>query len=181
MTKPHDSLRSALLRASSADLASYDPRAVIDAVNALVPLGKDGALEAIEGFLAEEQAEPRQGLFFVLRVLFDADPHPPVRLGASRPAPPADATTLPRFPIVLVDDVPLLLVSGYTLRGLPEPVTAHVEYYRAHGTLRDAPLAPTEGVDRMAGYEATYQAAYGAAPSDAERELVRAQLERAGT
>jgi hypothetical protein len=177
---PAMNLDQLLQRASSSDFASYDPGAVIDAVNALVPLGKDRALDALDQFLARQDLaqDPHQGLFLVLRVAFDAHPHPPMLLGGSRPPPPSAPDALPRFPIALVDDVPLMLVSGYTLRGLAEPVTAHVTYYRAHGTLRTAPLAPAAGRDRMAGYEAQYHAAYHAAPSDAERELVRAQLAR---
>lgn len=177
---PDDPIHAVLARASSSDLASYDPRAVVEAVAALVPLGKEAALAAIEDVAVAAPAEPRQGLFLVLRVLFEAEPHPPMLLGASRPPPPAELGSIPRFPIALIDDAPILLVDGYTLRGLPQPVTDHVEHYRAHGRLRAAPLAPAAGVDRLAGYEALYLAAYGSAPSDAERAFVRAQLERAG-
>jgi len=177
---PPMKLDQLLQRASSSDFASYDPGAVIDAVNALVPLGKDRALDAVDGFLAQRDLarDPSNGLFLVLRVAFDADPHPPMMLGGSRPAPPASPAALPRFPIAIVDDVPVMLVASYMLRGLAEPVTSHITYYRYHGTLRAAPLAPVRGPDRMAGYEAQYQAAYHAAPSDAERELVRGQLAR---
>jgi hypothetical protein len=99
-------------------------------------------------------------------------------LGGSRPPSPRSPPALSRFPIAIVEDVPLMLVESYTLRGLPEPVTAHLAYYRAHGTLRAAPLAPSSGPDRMAAYEAMYQSAYGAAPSAAERAFVKAQLDR---
>lgn len=177
---PHMNLDDLLQRASSSAFATYHPGTVIEAVNALVLLGKDGALAAIEGFLGKQDLakDPHQGLFLVLRVLFEADPHPPMLLGGSRPAPPSSPSSLPRFPIMIVDDVPVMLVASYTLRGLPEPVTTHVEYYRKHGTLRAAPLAPSAGPDRMAAYARQYQAAYHAPPSDAERALVRAQLDR---
>lgn len=174
------SIDDLLARASSSDFAAYDPGALIAAVNALVPLGKDGALAALDGFVSRQDlaADPRQGLFLVLRVAFDADPHPPMRLGESVPAPPPNAAALPRFPILLVDDVPLLLVRGYVLRGRAERVTAHLDHYRQHGTLRTAPLAPAAGVDRAAAYEAAYQAAYGAAPSADERAFIASQLQR---
>ena len=177
---PHMNLDNLLQRASSSEFATYDPGPVIEAVNALVPLGKERALAALDGFLARQDLakDPHQGLFLVLRVAFDADPQPPMLLGGSRPPPPPSPSALPRFPIAIVDDVPLMLVSGYTLRGLAEPVTAHLAYYREHGTLRAAPLAPAKGRDRMAGFEAQYQAAYHAAPSDAEREHIRGQLAR---
>jgi hypothetical protein len=169
-----------LQRASSSDFATYDPGPVIEAVNALVPLGKDRALAALDAFLAKQDLaqDPHQGLFLVLRVLFDANPHPAMLLGGSRPPPPSSPVALPRFPILVLEDVPVMLVASYTLRGLAEPVTAHVTYYREHGTLRAAPLAPAEGRDRMAAYEAQYQAAYHTPPSDAERAFVRDQLAR---
>jgi len=169
-----------LARASSSAFATYHPGHVIDAVNALLPLGKDGALAGLEAFLEGRDltADPHQGLFLVLRVLFDADPHPPVRLGGSWPPQPPSPAALPRFPIMITDDVPLMLVASYTLRGLPEPVTAHIEYYRRHGTPRPEPLTPRPGPDRMAAYENRYQAAYHAAPSPAERSFVQAQLDR---
>ena len=153
---------------------------MIDAVNALVPRGKDGALAALEAFLATHDlgADPRWGLFLVLRVLFDADPYPPVRLGGSRPPPPPSPEVLPRFPILLVNDVPLMLVVSYALRGRAEPVMAHVEYYRTNGTLRPEPLAPGPDPDRMAAYESRYEAAYHAAPAPEERAFIQAQLDR---
>jgi hypothetical protein len=177
---PHMNLDNLLQRASSSEFATYDPGPVIEAVNALVPLGKERALAALDGFVARQDLakDPHQGLFLVLRVAFEADPHPPMLLGGSRPPPPPSPSALPRFPIAIVDDVPLMLVSGYTLRGLAEPVTAHLAYYREHGTLRTAPLAPAKGRDRMAGFEAQYQAAYHAAPLDAERAYIRGQLAR---
>jgi hypothetical protein len=166
--------------ASSSSFATYDPSHVIAAVNALLPLGKDRALAALDAFVAgvDLAKEPRQGLFLVLRVLFEADAHPPMQLGGSRPPPPASASAIPRFPIAIIDDVPLMLVESYTLRGLPEPVTAHLDYYRVNGTLRAAPLAPKAGVDRMAAFEALYHRAYGTAPPALERAFVQAQLAR---
>lgn len=173
-------LDNLLQRASSASFDSYDPGAVVAAVNALIPLGKDAALARLDGLIARQDLgrDPHHGLFLVLRVAFDAAAHPPVRLGGSQPPPPPSPGALPRFPILVVDDLPLLLVTGYTLRGLPEPVTVHLAYYRQHGTLRTSPLAPATGPDRLAGYEAQYQAAYQAAPSAAERAHIRAQLDR---
>jgi hypothetical protein len=177
---PTMELDQVLQRASSSDFARYDPGAVIAAVNQLVPLGKDGALAALDGFLAQKNLakDPHQGMFLVLRVLFDAEPHPPMRLGGSRPAAPASISALPRFPIAMVDEVPLMLVASYTLRGLAEPVTTHVEHYRTNGTIRAAPLAPARGPDRLATFVAQYHAAYGVPPSDDERAFVAAQLDR---
>jgi hypothetical protein len=127
----------------------YDPLAVIRAVNALQPLGKEKALAVIAEYLrvASQFYDPgREGVFLVLRVLFDVPPDPghmpPMFVGAPWPAAPADPKRLPRFPILLQDGVPLLLVSGYLLAGFPEQPESHVEYFRQHGRLRDGPLVP---------------------------------------
>jgi len=169
-----------LQQASGGAFASYDPGPVIAAVNALVAAGHDGALASLDAYVAGHDLarDPQQGLFLVLRVAFEASPHPPMLLGGSQPSAPASPAALPRFPIMLVDDVPVMLVAGYTLRGLPEQVTAHLAYYRAHGTLRTAPLAPAVSADRLADYDAQYRAAYGAPPPDGERAFVRDQLAR---
>jgi hypothetical protein len=177
------SLDAVILRASSSRFERYEPIAVIDAVNALVPLGKEGALEALEVFLAREPAsDEHQGLFLVLRVLFDTPSgvHPPMRLGGSSPAAPSDATLLPRFPIALIDDVPIMLVSGYMLGGEPEHVRAHIAFYRAEGVIRATPLAPTKTTsERWAELQMVYNRAYGAPLSRLEGETLYAQLRSA--
>jgi hypothetical protein len=170
-----------LARASNSEFSRYTPSRVVDAINELWPLGKDGALDAIEGFLAKRDldADPHQGLFLVLRVLFDVDApaHPPMLLGGSMPAPPDRPEALPRFPIVLVDDLPLLLVSGYVLGGEAEPIADHLAYYRKHGRLRAAPLSPSPGAGtRLTQLESMYQDAYGRELSGSERDFLRAQL-----
>ena len=124
-------LLETLDHASSSSFATYNPGRIVQAVNDLIPLGKEEALASIAGYYeaADRQADPRQGLFWVLRVLFDvpAEPgyHPPVRLGAPRPAAPEDLRTIPRFPIMLIEDIPLLMVTSYILGGLPE-VDSHL-------------------------------------------------------
>src|SRR5690606_8565868 len=115
-------------QAATMTVEDYNPARVIHAVNALVPLGKEAALDQISSYLkAHGQPAEVQGLFWVLRVLFDVPADrsfPPVRIGQPNIPPPADPGALPRFPILIVRDIPLLVVSGYDLGGLPEPVDA---------------------------------------------------------
>ena len=66
----------------------YNPRTVIRAVNALLPLGKDKALATIEEFLRVTgfwEHNEGEGMFLVLRTLFDVpkDPGymPPMMVG----------------------------------------------------------------------------------------------------
>jgi len=129
----------------------YDPLPVIRIVNALQALGKDKALAAVDEYLrvaSSFHSDAREGLFVVLRVLFEvpkAPGHmPAMYVGAPFPEAPKDPKRLPRFPVLLLDDVPLLLVSGYLLAGVAERVERHVAYYRKGGRLRSKRLAPPE-------------------------------------
>ena len=139
----------------------YNPRPVIRAVNLLQPLGKEKALAAIDEFLRVSFAyrdEGREGVFLLLRTLFDVPDRPTdfpykvasipgympsMMVGASLPVEPNDKKLLPRFPITIEGDIPFLLVEGYLLFGSAEPAESHVAYFRKFGKLRAAPLAPT--------------------------------------
>ena len=178
-----DRIDQLLDAAANGDFGRYRPRPMIDAVNALLPLGAEGALDAIEAYLGRQDldSDPKAGLFLVLRVLFEvpADPgyHPPLRLGAAVPPPPPDLKSLPLYPIMLVDGWPLMLVSGYALGGDTEAVAAHVEFYRAHGKTRASPLTPAGAGDSVFGhFEAIWRRAYGIPPSKPVADFVAAQL-----
>ncbi|MBC8029980.1 MAG: hypothetical protein H7Z16_07700 [Pyrinomonadaceae bacterium] len=177
------SLERILSAAASGDFAHYNPQHVINAVNALLPLGKDGALAAIESYLAKRNLEtnPEEGLFLVLRILFEvpANPgyHPPMRLGGSSPPPPLALESLPHFPLVLIDDRPLMMVSGFVLGGDAEPITMHIHHFRATGTLRGKALSPSQSPSSVLDqFQAIYKRAYGEPPSQHEAALIKAQL-----
>lgn len=177
------SLDQILGAAASGDFAHYRPQRVIDAVNVLLPLGKDGALAAIDSYLAKQNLErdPQQGLFLVLRVLFEvpADPgyHPRLLLGGSSPPPPPDPKSLPQFPLVLIDDRPLLMVSGFVLGGLAESIIVHIHHFRKTGTLRGKALAPSQSpASVLHQFQETYKRAYGASPSQHEIAFIKDQL-----
>ncbi|MCI0642362.1 MAG: hypothetical protein L0Y72_20730 [Gemmataceae bacterium] len=128
----------------------YNPQKVIQAVNLLQPLGKEKALAVIEEFLRVASGfhdSGRDGVFLVLRTLFDVpdDPgHLPwMYVGAPWPSTPKDLRLLPRFPIALEGDIPFLLVTGYVLAGFPEQPESHVAQFRKQGRLRAQPLKPT--------------------------------------
>jgi hypothetical protein len=150
---PKEQLRSLLCLIDKAPTynagCDYDPLLIIQIVNTLQPLGKEKALAAIEEYLrvaSSFHSPAREGVFLVLRVLFDVptDPGymPHMYVGAPSPATPKDSKEFPRFPILIQDDVPLLLVSGYVLAGFPEQPESHVKYFRENGQLRKALLQP---------------------------------------
>ena len=65
-------------------------------------------------------------------------------VGSLEPYEPTNRHLLPRFPISMERDIPLLLVRGYMLGGRAEPVEEHVEYFRTNGVLRSKPLTPPD-------------------------------------
>ncbi|MGH6872654.1 MAG: hypothetical protein ACREHE_14225 [Rhizomicrobium sp.] len=159
-----------------APVEAYDPRPVIAAVNLLQPLGKHGALDAIADFL--DRADTAAiGLFWVLRVLFDPPPggaFPPLALGTPDIPPPPDPARLPRFPVVLACDVPLLAVRGYDLNGLPEEPRALLPALRAHGIIRAAALVPSPQ-DAEPDFVRQWTFAYGDAQLDRALETIGVQ------
>lgn len=177
---------TSLTAAAKSNFDRYDPGAVIAAVNSLLPLGKEGALAAVEQHLAsaDRSADPQHGLFLVLRVLFDvpaAGHHPPLSIGIPESAEPADLDFLPHFPLVVVDDIPLLLITTFLIGGSAEPVEAKVKYYRENGVLRARPLTPPVPVDPAeilprAAYH--YRRAYGRDPQPSQLKMLEEQLQR---
>jgi hypothetical protein len=161
----------------------YDPTKVIRAVNALQPLGKDHALDQIAFWLRGHPNAQPQGLFWVLRTLFDmpaGQGFPPVRIGQPNVPPPVDPGSLPRFPIMIVRDTPLLVVTGYDLAGMPETVDVHVAYFRAHGTVRDRPLAPGPLAGLEQDVAQQWSTACGKDHLDEVLRAVRPQIQRLG-
>lgn len=175
---------TALKRAASRGFDDYDPRLVIAAVNALQPRG-DAALSVVDDFLAgREGTEPAMGLFWVLRVLMEMpgwEPFPAVAIGTPTVDPPANPGRLPRFPIVVVDDIPFLTVRGYVLGGLAQPVEDHVLYYRSWGSVRPSPLAPPPSFDGLEErFRSRWDDAYqGSGPTEGPA-VVSEQLARMG-
>jgi hypothetical protein len=64
-------------------------------------------------------------------------------VGAPSPAEPKDKNLVPRFPLVIVGDVPLKIVRGYMLGGKAESPEDDVAAFRRVGTLRAKPLVPS--------------------------------------
>jgi hypothetical protein len=63
---------------------------------------------------------------------------------ASIPPEPADPTRIPRFPLVLIDDIPLVVVQRCIVIGQAEPVMRQIAYFRRFGRLRTRPLCPSD-------------------------------------
>jgi hypothetical protein len=175
-----------LTAAAGSDFAHFDPSVLVAAVNALLTLGKDEALATVERHLVatDRATDPAHGTFLVLRLLFDlpdSGDQPPIRIGVPGVLEPRDTAALPYFPLLVVDDVPLLLVTTFLLGGAAEPVEAHLAYFRAYGVLRSAPLQPRTDLGApavLAHADALYRKAYGQGLPPGVRAVLEAQLER---
>lgn len=133
----------------------FNPRHVIAAVNALVPLGKERAVQVMREYarLASPWTSTgREGLFFVVRCLFGVPPggiQPMPALGLPFPPAPTNRSAFPRFPMALRHDVPFALVSGYMLAGKAERIEDHLDRLERFGAFRTTPLQPKrEGLEQ---------------------------------
>ena len=126
-----------------------DPLHLIRVANYLQPLGKDKALAIIGEYARTlDVGVDETWLFLLLRTLFDV-PKPPghmpnMYIGAMTPSPPNDRPSIPRFPIIIVDDVPFSVLWGVTVGGSPQHVLEHVDFFQKHGTIRAMKLHPPD-------------------------------------
>lgn len=137
-------------RSPSLDGAAFDPAALVRAVNDLWPLGMERALAALRAYHRLTRAHPsdptldEQRVLPIARLLFvrrdGAAEMPPLMVGGADIAPPP--STFPLFPLALSHGLPFLLITGYTLDGLPQSPEDHLAYCEQRCRLRDAPLSP---------------------------------------
>ena len=155
---PQDDALFATLDATGyLDADLFDPRRAIASIEALLLLEPAARQAALRRYLSVRPSPP-SGLFAVLRCLVEIpqlsqvpEPWPgvlqqgylrPPALGASQPEQPADRRDTPLWPVVLIDDVPLVPVRGYLLAGHPEPLSMHLDGL-SKATWRTRPLNPT--------------------------------------
>lgn len=153
-----------LLHAADAtlDAAKFNPSHTIRAVNALQPLGKQIGVEVLWEYCRLNPDDDNNGLFATMRTVFEIPGDVPPQQGDYegprvvypdyfRPPAlgspsfwPKDLKRFPRFPVVVIDDIPLTLVNGYTLGGVPESASYHLEILAKEGGWRRQPLRPSD-------------------------------------
>lgn len=136
---------------------TFHPRRALDAIVALQALDVDARMPALHAWATSRAPDVPSGVFAVVRAALQipgrdqpATEWPgalqpgylrPPALGGPTPPAPDDPTLLPRFPVFVLEDVPLVVVSGYTLRGKPEPLTMHLDGL-AEASWRTEPFRP---------------------------------------
>jgi len=149
-------LRSILrmIRSAPVGVGNSDALRLIQAVNGLQRLGKDKAWAAIDEYVrvCSELEDEGNCLMPLMRVLFDVPDAsgwmPPMfygpPLGETHPMGPKDRKSCPRFPIILVKDVPVCVVWSYMQTGPPIEVENYVNLYRKHHHMRRESLSPPD-------------------------------------
>jgi hypothetical protein len=130
----------------------FDPGTYIRAVNSLHSGARPEVLAGLRAYREMLDALPGSRvanstrLFLLLRVLFMPDDprgeFPRMCIGAPDDVAPAVSDIGRLYPLVLVQEVPLLIVPGFTLAGDPEDPLAHLEFCERHCQLRATPLRP---------------------------------------
>lgn len=150
-----------------ADAADFNPRTAIVAVNALQPLGKQRGVAVLREYMQISFAgagSDDQGLFVIMRALFEVPPLAPgeqpvpydsprfpgvLRRGYLLPpviavaGDPDHPTKFPRLPLAIIDDVPFFVAAGITIAGVPESPEAHLDALSRDGQWRTKPLHPS--------------------------------------
>jgi hypothetical protein len=129
----------------------YNPQTIIAVVNALQPLGKTKAAAALREYCrithSYDYTEENQSIFLILRVLFDVPSYlgymPVTMVADANPAYPGQHS-IPGFPIIVVDDVPLDLSCIYLVSGVnvKTGVIDDIDFFQKNSTLRSRPLTP---------------------------------------
>ncbi len=167
---------------------AFEPKRALAAMSALMALAPEPRVAALRRYVEQRGATPPEGLFAVIRALVKApderqasEPWPgvlhpgflrPPALGAPEPPQPRDLAAWPRWPVLVVGDVPLVLVRAYALGGMPEPLSMHLDGL-ARATWRTEPLRPEPAAAIRARLTKLALDADAAA-------LVHGQLERLG-
>ena len=129
---------------ASPDPGQFDPLLTVRAVNAVLSLPAETRAAAVREYFRVGG----QGSIGFVRMLFDLPDVPGYMpmpsIGDVTPAPPRDLSTFPRFPFVLVDDVPVDATASVALTGLPEPPSMHFGTLSMICRMRETPLRPTD-------------------------------------
>ncbi len=152
-----DQLLDLVRNCSEWDGYTFDPGTHLRAVNALRTLEKAEALALLRAYLEEARANGNSlqtSLFLLLRLLFEPESgenFPTIPVG--KPVDPGEPynPAFPLYPLALVQDVPLLISTGFILAGHPGSPEAHLKFCEEKGRLRREPLSPPDNPLDLAG------------------------------
>lgn len=150
----------------------FDPLALIRVVNTLQPAGTKKALAALEEYY-RVSGQHSHSVLFIFRILFDVPDDPgylPPFIHGRDDREPLDRKRVPRYPMVLIYDVPLLM---YSTIGEGSLITVSSEIYpparklleetrKQRIKVRTKPLRPPDNpLDLLERFEQSPQWLYG--------------------
>ncbi len=135
-------------RCSKWDGYTFDPGSYIRAVNILHQESKSEVIEQFRDYVNSlEMSGIGDNVFFLLRLLFEPEngrTFPSVPMGKPVDSGEANLANFPLYPLALVQDVPLLISSGYILGGKPGSPLGHIAFCEVNCQLRAKDLRPPE-------------------------------------
>ncbi len=134
---------------------TFNPAAILKTANKLIAIGNQDAYASLMAYAAKPR-DPKSWQDRIYRdyyiawlclLIYDPKPGSFLRVPAfgGPQFPPIENYTRdkgmesrdwPRFPLVVVQNVPFLLVRGYILFGVAEPGSEFLKDYQAHGVFR---------------------------------------------
>ena len=168
----------------------FDPVNLIRAVNILQAMGEKRAIEAMKAYCMISESNPQlesQGfnadrVFWLTRLLYISnDPFQPIaapQLGAPSIDVKRSSQLDAVFPLVLQNDIPFRLNSGYLLGGYRASPIGYLDFCRTIATFRSEPLRPTTDALTAAStiiHERLIEPAISSADIDSVKEDLRGQ------
>jgi len=166
---------------------SFDPAALVRAVNRLHALGGERAAQLLYDYITRAEGgapsvdaadnDPRRAALIARLLFVPSKPgaaSPPLRFGQADVTLPDPDPVWPHLPLVLSGELPFLLVGGYFVGGAMRSARDLIDEYVAGGRLRAAPLRPAppmEAVEALVESEA-----WGKLLPPAQEPPVRAML-----
>jgi hypothetical protein len=115
----------------------YNPEVLIDCANRLVSLEKDSVIVAIKSAFERGNSDSEgYGLFLLLQLVFElpADKaYPEMHFGKPDIKPSLSALRANRYPLLLVNNIPFLVVQNTFMTGPGDSVDEHLSFYRKFG------------------------------------------------
>ncbi|MBX3417035.1 MAG: hypothetical protein KF851_05480 [Pirellulaceae bacterium] len=135
---------------------NWNPLIVIEIVNSLVGLGKDDGIAVFREYLriSPPSFEIHEQVCLLLRLLHEVPEEmgcfPEMKLGLPSSGFPKDMRLMPRFPVHVIDEIPVLMVSGYIFSGdVPDDNLEILDWFDSNAIWRKTELNTQQLTDEQ--------------------------------
>jgi len=166
---------------SPLDGYTFDPGTHIRAVNALLAQSHANLIADLRDHVRTARNRAGMGVLLLLRLLFEPigsqTAFPPLCIGKLTDVDSPPLSEYPLYPLVLAEDVPLLIVTGFFLGGLPSDPWSHIKFCEEHCRMRSKALRPPDNPLGLAD-DVLASPDWYRAESDHDHGVLRAQVLR---